>query len=614
MAASINGKSKISTSFLRRCFQILTQEERRKVLRVAIAQIALGLLDLAAITAIGVLGALAVTGIQSREPGNRVSRALELLGVADFKFQTQMAVIGSAAALILVFRTLVSMALTRKILHFLSHRAANLSTRLVANLLRKNILEVQQKGTQETLYALTSGVNILYLNIVGTVVGLTADIFLAILLSVGLFVVDPLMSIGSFLLFAGVGFVLYVFVQKRAAQLGTENAQLTIQSSELIIEVMGSYRELFVRNRRGYYSKKIGKTREILSSNSAELAFMPNVGKYFIEIAMVVGAILISAIQFLAQDATHAISTLTVFLAAASRIAPAVLRIQSGAVTLKSNMGAVGPTLDLIKLVGTQSIEEIDLIDLNTNHAGFTGSLKVENLEFKYPGNQKPTLQEVSLQVPAGSFVAVVGPSGAGKTTLIDLILGILIPTSGRIEISGVSPDDAIKTWPGALSYVPQEINYSNSTIFENVGFGYDRSEIDKELVEQALKLAQLSDLVKSLPDGIQSRIGENATKLSGGQRQRLGIARALYTKPKLLVLDEATSSLDGQTELDISDAIFNLKGQVTVVTIAHRLSTVRNADIVIYLENGKILAQGTFNEVRGIVPNFDAQAKLMGL
>lgn len=177
-----------------------------------------------------------------------------------------------------------------------------------------------------------------------------------------------------------------------------------------------------------------------------------------------------------------------------------------------------------------------------------------------------------------------------------------------------MSPDDAIKTWPGALSYAPQEINYSNSTIFENVGFGYDRSEIDTELVEQALELAQLSDLVKSLPDGIQSRIGENASKLSGGQRQRLGIARALYTKPRLLVLDEATSSLDGQTELDISDAIFNLKGRVTVVTIAHRLSTVRNADLVIYLENGRILAQGTFNEVRNIVPNFDAQAKIMGL
>jgi len=614
MAALINRKNKISPSFLRRCFQILTREERRKVLHVAIAQIALGLLDLAAITAIGVLGALGVTGIQSREPGNRVSRALELLGIADFRFQTQMAIIGSAAAIILVFRTLISMALTRKILHFLSHRAANLSTRLVANLLRRNILEIQQKGTQETLYALTSGVNILYLNIVGTVVGLTADVFLAILLSLGLFVVDPIMSIGSFLLFAGVGFVLYAFVQKRAAQLGTENAQLAIQSSELIMEVMGSYRELFVRNRRGYYSKRIGRTREILSSNSAELAFMPNVGKYFIEIAMVVGAILISAIQFLAQDATHAISTLTVFLAAASRIAPAVLRIQTGAVTLKSNMGAVGPTLELIELVGTQSSEELDLTHLNTTHSGFTGSLKVEKLEFTYPGNQEPTLQEISLYIPAGSFVAVVGPSGAGKTTLIDLILGILIPTNGRIEISGVSPDHAIKTWPGALSYVPQEINYSNSTIFENVGFGYDRSEIDTELVEQALELAQLSNLVKSLPDGIQSRIGENATKLSGGQRQRLGIARALYTKPKLLVLDEATSSLDGQTELDISDAIFNLKGQVTVVTIAHRLSTVRSADIVIYLEYGKILAQGTFNEVRNIVPNFDAQAKLMGL
>jgi ABC-type multidrug transport system fused ATPase/permease subunit len=210
--------------------------------------------------------------------------------------------------------------------------------------------------------------------------------------------------------------------------------------------------------------------------------------------------------------------------------------------------------------------------------------------------------------------VAIVGPSGAGKTTLIDLILGVLEPDSGDIYISGLAPSEAVKKWPGALSYVPQDVFISNGTFVSNIKLGFPVDSGSDQLVENALEIAQLTDVIAGFPDGLNSRVGHGGISLSGGQRQRLGIARALFTKPKLLVLDEATSALDGGTEASISSAISALKREVTVIVIAHRLSTIRDADTVVYLEEGRVIAIGTFEEVRKAAPNFDRQASLMGL
>jgi ABC-type multidrug transport system fused ATPase/permease subunit len=207
-----------------------------------------------------------------------------------------------------------------------------------------------------------------------------------------------------------------------------------------------------------------------------------------------------------------------------------------------------------------------------------------------------------------------VGPSGAGKTTLVDILLGVLQADKGEAIISGLKPLEAISKWPGAIAYVPQDVALSNGTFRENLTMGYPINLAPDELCWHALRVAQLESFVRDLPLGLDQPIGERGTNLSGGQRQRLGIARAMLTKPKLLVLDEATSALDGQTELDISNAINDLKGIVTVVMIAHRLSTVRNSDQVIYMDNGKIVAEGKFEEVRKSVPDFDHQAQLMGL
>jgi ABC-type multidrug transport system fused ATPase/permease subunit len=225
-----------------------------------------------------------------------------------------------------------------------------------------------------------------------------------------------------------------------------------------------------------------------------------------------------------------------------------------------------------------------------------------------------PAISNISFSVRPGTLVAVVGLSGAGKTTIIDVLLGVLAPDEGTVLISGLPPLLAVAKWPGAIAYVPQDVAISSGTIRENVALGFPEQQATDELVTSALKVAQLDQFVSDLPRGLDTQVGERGAKISGGQRQRLGIARAMFTRPHLLVLDEATSSLDGETEASISDAIHELRGSTTVVLIAHRLSTVRDADIVVYLADGKIKTMGTFNEVRKAVPDFDRQAKLMGL
>ena len=247
-------------------------------------------------------------------------------------------------------------------------------------------------------------------------------------------------------------------------------------------------------------------------------------------------------------------------------------------------------------------------------HEGFESEIQVSGASLTYPNKLDRAISEITLTIPSGSSVAFVGPSGAGKTTIIDVLLGVLNPDEGSVLISGLPPLLAVAKWPGAVSYVPQDVVISSGTIRENVALGYPPEAATDELVMSALKVAHLDKFVAGLPDGVDTQVGERGAKISGGQRQRLGIARAMFTRPHLLVLDEATSSLDGETEASISDAIHALRGSTTVVMIAHRLSTVRNADIVVYLSEGKVLATGTFDEVRNTVPDFDRQAKLMGL
>jgi len=606
--------SRLEKSLLGRAIKVLTLADQRKVIAITILQILMGGLDLLGVIAIGLLGALSVTGLQSSNPGNRVSAALKILHIQDATFQKQAVILGISAVVLLVGRTILSIFFTRRTLFFLSRRGAKISADLISRLLSQPLLMVQSRTTQETVYAVTTGVERIVLQVLATAVVWVADLTLLVLMMTGLLVVDPATAMTTFLVFLLVGYFLYKFMHVRAGNLGTENSNLSIKSNEKIVEVFASYRESVVRNRRDYYAREIGHLRYSLANTSAELGFLPYVSKYVIETTVIVGAVLIGAAQFFFQNASHAIATLAIFFAAGTRIAPAVLRLQQGTITIKSGLGVAALTLDLIEALGNASIIENidDTVDII--HGGFISDINIKDVSLTYPNKIVPAIANVSLTIPAGTTVAFVGPSGAGKTTIIDVLLGVLKPDNGSVLVSGLHPLLAVAKWPGAVSYVPQDVVISAGTIRENIALGYPMEEATDELIMSALKVAHLDEFVAGLPDGVDTQVGERGARISGGQRQRLGIARAMFTRPHLLVLDEATSSLDGETEASISDAIQGLEGFVTVVMIAHRLSTVRNADIIVYMDSGRIVATGSFQEVRDSIVDFDKQARLMGL
>lgn len=593
---------------------VLPQRDRRKIFLVSVVQVCLGVLDLVGVLVIGVLGALAVGGTHANTPGSRVHSLLQLLHISQKSFVFQATILGACAAILLVGRTILSVIFTRRMIFFLSRRGAMISVNLISRLLSQSLLAVQARTTQETLYSVTVGVETITLGVLASFFTILSDASLLLVMAVGLFVVEPSVAISICLVFSLIGFSLYRLMHVRARSLGMRNSQLNIKSNEKIVEVFSSYRESVVRNRRNYYAREIGKLRLDLANTMAEINFMPYISKYVIETTVVLGTLLITAVEFTLQDATHGVAILSIFLAAGMRIAPAVLRVQQGSVQIRSSLGTASPTLDLIEAIGdSEPLEEVvDVVD--TVHKDFVAKIDIADVTLTYPGKSEPAVANVTLTISPGSSIAFVGPSGAGKTTIVDVLLGVLNPERGSVEISGLPPLAAVAKWPGAVSYVPQDVTISNGTIRENVALGYPLEVATDELVMNALTIANLDEFVLELPQGIDTPVGERGTKISGGQRQRLGIARAMFTNPHLLVLDEATSSLDGETEASISAAIHALRGSTTVVMIAHRLSTVRDADMVVYLAEGKIIAHGTFDEVRKIVPDFDRQAKLMGL
>jgi ABC-type multidrug transport system fused ATPase/permease subunit len=609
-----NLRSKWRRTTIARSTRVLSRRDQQKVFAVVLVQIFLGLLDLAGVAAIGVLGSLAVRGVSSQTPGDRVSAILEFLHLSNYTFQTQAALLGCLAAGLLITRTILSVLFARKTLYFLSRRGARVASTLVAKLLSQSLLTIQKRTTQETLYAVTRGVDSITLGVIGICVTLISDISLLLVLTIGLLVVDPTIAISTVIVFGLIGLVLYRLLHKRARRLGLDESRLTIASNEKIVEVLSSYRESVVRNRRYYYSKEIEKAKYNLADTLADISFLPSISKYVIESTVVLGTLLISATQFIFQDANHAVATLSVFLAASTRIAPAVIRIQQGSIGIRQSLGSAEPTLLLIESLENVEVGKEASNTFDIAHTGFKSAISIKNLTLIYPGKSQPAIDNLSLEVQEGQLVAIVGSSGAGKTSLVDVVLGVLFPNEGSVTISDETPLNAISKWPGAIAYVPQDVVIISGSIGENVSLGFPTNPDNEEFIRQAITIAQLSDFVATLPNTLETPVGERGAKISGGQRQRLGIARAMFTKPKLLVLDEATSSLDGQTESDISDAIQNLKGSVTVVMIAHRLSTVRSADLVIYMDQGKVLAQGTFEEVRAAIPDFDSQARLMGL
>ena len=606
----ITSKKRLDETLLFRALKLLKRTDKYKLVAITIIQILLGILDIISVAIIGLLTSISVNGIQSKSTTSEILEIIPFVSLNELSFQTRVALLGAVAAGLLITRTFISLYISRRILFFLSRRGALISSSLVSKVLGQNLNSVQKNSSQKIIYSVTSGVSSVTVGIIGSSAALIADSSLLIFMSISLFIYDPMMAVITTTIFAGIGLILYLLMHVRIKTLGEKNAELTIKSNEQIMEVLSSFRESFVRNRRAYYANSISEVRQQLANANAEISFMPNISKYVLEIALVVGAVLIAASQFLTTDAVNAISAMTVFMAASTRIVPAVLRIQQGVLGIKGSAGAAKPTLRMIEDVMDANELPLGNSNIDFNHEGFSPTVSVKSLEFSY--DETKVIKGIDIEILPGEKVALVGSSGAGKSTLMDLIIGVLSPSVGSVKISGKNPVDAIKDWQGAIAYVPQNISLIDGTIADNIRLGFPAQVISDSRVIEAIKTVQLEEFVNGLPMGIDTRVGEGGSRLSGGQRQRVGIARALVTKPRLIFMDEATSALESKTEEKISDTLASLDKSITVILIAHRITTIQHANKVIYIEKGEILAFGSIAKVREMVPAFDdAMSKL---
>jgi ABC-type multidrug transport system fused ATPase/permease subunit len=606
-------------NLFRRAIKILPIREKRRISLVILLQIGLGILDLLGVALVGLVGSLAVSGISSRDPIPLVERVLDELNLSNSNIQAQVAILSLAAFIALAGKSIVSYWISKRTSFYLSRRGADLARKLISQLVQLPLNRIRKRPLHENIFALTSGVSVLMLGALASIVFMVADITLLIIIFIGLFFVDPAMAALSLLLFSLAAVVLYFVQAKKAYKLGLDKSHLMTFGNQKTLELFQAYREIVVRDSRQHYAREISDNRRELAEIEAQVTVMQTLGKYVFEVFFLFVIVSISALQFFNRGAIEAVGVLAMFLAASARVSPAILRIQQYAISVRNSLATALVTIELFE--DLKDIEETETLFIDEENptrlvaSDFSSTLQVEGLSFSYPSNNKRVLNNVSFSIEPGEFVALVGPSGSGKSTLFDCCLGVQVPDTGSVMISDLSPQVAFKNFPGLVSFVPQDVFVAAASVRENLLLGYQgRLPLGDDEIWKVLSDVDLLSYVESLAGGIDGLLFDQGANLSGGQKQRLGIARALVTQPKFLFLDEATSNLDGQTEERISSSIKNIRGRISIFMIAHRLSTVVSADRIIYPDSGEVKAEGSFQEVRDLVPNFELQAQLMGL
>ncbi len=406
-----------------------------------------------------------------------------------------------------------------------------------------------------------------------------------------------------------VGLVMYFWVSRRAIVAGRVNRDYSFRVARLMTEMVGALKEITLRDKAGEVAAVVHADRRHTTRARANLQFLSAMPRYVLESALVGGFLLIGGVAYATGGASAAFSALALFGVAGFRMVPAVTSFQSVIATTAANIPNVQAVIGDIEAAEgyLANAETVGRAPLDREPE----LLSLRSVAFTYPGSGEPAVRDIDLDVPMGSSLALVGRSGAGKTTLVDILLGLLVPSEGTLELDGRPLADVLAAWRARVGYVPQDVSLFDATLAQNVALTWT-DDLDLDRVRDCLERAQLAELVASR--GLDARIGDRGMALSGGQRQRLGIARALYVDPLVLVLDEATSALDTQTEASVAAAIAALRGEVTVIAVAHRLSTVRSMDQVCFMAEGTIAARGTFDELVAAVPDFAVQAQLAGL
>lgn len=607
---------------IRQAVQLLPVDKRRLLFLGAAVQVSLGLLDLIGIALVGLVAVIVVSGLGIASLPTQLQSFFDALGLGGLTVSQLSVVIALAAVGILVAKTGLSALMTRKIALFLANRQAEASAQLAREFLSRPLAQVQRWTMPEATYALGAGVAAATVSLLGSAITIAAEVFLFAIVGISLLIYDPLLTITAAVFFGLIGFVLHRVLGRWSERNAEVMKNTSIDTLTAVSEALATYRESTVLNRREFYVDRYESLIGRSAAATANTGFILEVPKYVLESALYLGILVLATVQFLTRDWAAAAATVALFLVAGSRIIPALLRLQGAGITIRNASVQAQPAFFMAQyLADTRPTEDRSAIPrsrvvelIRSEYPGFSASVQVSEAWLSYAGTQAPALRGVDLQLPAGASVALVGPTGAGKSSLADLVLGVYEPDAGSVLVGGMTPRDAIDTWPGAIAYVPQAVALVGGSVRANVALGLPDALIDDDLVWEALERAHLAEFLREHREGLDTSVGERGFRLSGGQRQRLGIARALYTRPKLLVLDEATSALDAETELAIIETLEELEGSVTTITVAHRLATVRHADQVLYLEHGSVLARGTFDEVRAQISDFDRQASLLGL
>jgi len=572
-----------------------------------------GFLDIAGIVLIGLLAGLAANNLDPSKP--LVIFGIELPPVSQ---ETLVALVLIVLA-VFVFKAVVAIAFGKAITVFAARVESQMAARIAGHLFSGSLSNLQRFSKGEVVWAVMGSTGFAFGGLLGNLSIFVSEGLLLILVLATFFLVDPLATLFVIVYFAIIIAIIQIAISRALRKSGIDAAEGNMGSLVVVDDTVGAYREITVFNRQSFFVQKFYAVRYRLSASMGMMAFLGGMPRYIVETALMLGVVMFVGVQFVTGQLASGLVIVGVFLTGGVRIMASLLPLQNAASAAKSQAEQSMLAHQLLGEISANSVHVTPDAVKNpaparkTTHRAASGlSVALKKVDFRYPGSTTLALKKISLTIEAGQHVAFIGPSGAGKTTLVDLILGLLEPTAGTVQIGSQALAGRKLLLENLVAYVPQSPGMVSGTIAENVAIGTPLEEIDIERVTEALRSAHLSEFVDSLPEGIFTPVGSQGNSLSGGQIQRLGLARALYVKPKLIILDEATSALDASAEAFISQSLKELGKDVTVIVIAHRLSTVQHSDVVFVVDGGEIVASGNFSHLRKTVPMVAEYVRLM--
>jgi ATP-binding cassette subfamily C protein len=596
----------------------MTSKERRKWIFLTGLRALLSLLDLAGILAIGFIVTSTAIFLTSGSDPNRV---IEFAGLQIPAVNAQTLPWVSAAVLVLFLaKALFSVILTKRAAFFVATVEARAARKIAEIALGGDLSEARKRSREEVTYAIQGGSPAAFNVLLNAVNSFTTEAMLFVLICLGFLFVDPWATLAAVLYFCLIAFVMQHFVGSLMTKSGQIAAQSAVAANTAISDLISVFRELLVLGKREKYIDGIFRARSAAANSAANQHYLSGMPRYIIEAALLVGVALFVLAQALAGDIVQSAATIGVFLSGGFRLTAALLPLQNALLLIKGVLPSARTAHEILELgkrektaprIKNNTKREAHKLPESSSLNSPIG-VELHGVSFSYSDADQPALSNASFRVEPGTQVALMGPSGAGKSTIADLLCAVLTPTSGSIvRIDSISGSGGFEGL-GRVSYVPQRPGLVSGTILDNVALAESKDAVDRGRVLEALKLANLAELIAELPEGLDTPLGKLQDGLSGGQMQRLGLARALYTKPGLLIMDEATSALDAESEAEIQKALDSMRGKVTVVLIAHRLNTIQHADKVILVEDGLVKDAGTFKELVARNPSVERVVDLM--